>query len=181
MANTATAADDSGSPSLIGRILRLVGLLAICAVALIGGLVAATGPEEALEFVTSGIAPKPETAPQETAPHGPHVQSGMTVTPFKEIIVNITATTMSGRKTSRFLKLNIALVYDGSMPGAGNIEERKLFIRDAYQDYLRLLNDTDLQGSIGLARLKSELLRRTRAITDSDAPQELLIADLLVQ
>ena len=39
----------------------------------------------------------------------------------------------------------------------------------------------DAQIEDGLVRLKSELLRRARAISDSDAPQEFLIADLIVQ
>ena len=103
------------------------------------------------------------------------------VTPFQEIIVNITSTTATGRQTTRFLKLNLALAYDNTLPGAPRIEERKLFMRDSIQDYLRQLNESDLQGSIGLVRLKAELLRRARAISDSEAPQEFLIADLIVQ
>ncbi len=165
----------------MGRILRGLGLLVLCAAALAGGLVAATGPEEALQILRTGMSPEAREPAPETAPNAPGARTGLAVTPFKEIIVNITATTMSGRQTSRFLKLNIALVYDAALPGADLIEDRKLFIRDSYQDYLRLLSDTDLHGSIGLANLKAELLRRTRAITDSEAPQELLIADLVIQ
>ena len=89
--------------------------------------------------------------------------------------------TITGRQTTRFLKLNLALAYDNRVSGAENIESRKLFLRDSFQEYLRQLNENDLQGSIGLVRLKSELLRRARAISDSAAPQEFLIADLIVQ
>lgn len=105
----------------------------------------------------------------------------MSVTPFKEIIVNISATTATGRTTSRFMKLNVALVYDERKEGADRIEERRLFLRDSFQDYLRQLTEQDLQGSLGLVLVKEELLHRARTITESRAPSEILIADLIVQ
>lgn len=105
----------------------------------------------------------------------------MAVTPFREIIVNINATTATGRTTSRFMKLNIALVFDDQVEGAERIEERRLFLRDSFQDYLRQLTERDLQGTLGLITIKQELLRRARVITESDAPHEILIADLIVQ
>lgn len=54
-------------------------------------------------------------------------------------------------------------------------------MRDSFQEYLRQLNESDLQGSIGLVRLKAELLRRARVIAESEAPQQFLIADLIIQ
>lgn len=105
----------------------------------------------------------------------------MAVTPFKEIIVNINATTATGRTTSRFMKLNVALVYDAELEGADRIEEQRLFIRDSFQDYLRQLTEHDLQGSLGIVIVKQELLHRARTITQSMAPQEILVADLIVQ
>ncbi|MGY3439988.1 flagellar basal body-associated FliL family protein [Marinovum sp. KMM 9879] len=164
-----------------GGLLRVVLLLVACLTALAGGLVVSIGPDRALALLTSqpevAVEAETEAAPkQAAAPKAPIV-----VTPFQEIIVNITSTTATGRQTTRFLKLNIALAYDSAMPGAENIEARKLFLRDSFQEYLRQLNESDLQGSIGLVRLKSELLRRARAISDSDAPQQFLIADLIIQ
>ena len=101
--------------------------------------------------------------------------------PFKEIIVNITDVTASGRRTTRFLKLNVALIYDEAAPGAANVAARQLYMRDSFQDYLRQLTVRDLQGSIGLVTLKAELLRRARTISGSDAPAEMLVADLIIQ
>lgn len=103
------------------------------------------------------------------------------VSPFKEIIVNISATTATGRVTSRFMKLNVALVYDADVEGAERVEERRLFLRDSFQDYLRQLEERDLRGSIGLATVKQELLHRARVITESESPQEMLVSDLIVQ
>ncbi|WP_417743995.1 flagellar basal body-associated FliL family protein [Salipiger sp.] len=176
-------------------LLRVLALLLLCAAALAGGFVASVGPQGALELIgLAGEAEEDAAASDEAAADGhadghagaPAIPAGLpgehiVVTPFQEIIVNITATTATGRQTTRFLKLNLALAYDTRLSGAENIESRKLFLRDSFQEYLRQLNENDLQGSIGLVRLKSELLRRARAISDSDAPQEFLIADLIVQ
>jgi len=196
MADSTGTSQDAETPKK-KTLLRIFALLLLCVVALAGGFVASVGPQGAMELV--GLADDPEdeaAASGEDAVedhaagdgHGaaPATPAGLpgehiVVTPFQEIVVNITATTATGRQTTRFLKLNLALAYDNRVSGAENIESRKLFLRDSFQEYLRQLNENDLQGSIGLVRLKSELLRRARAISDSDAPQEFLIADLIVQ
>lgn len=168
----------------MGRKVRSVALIAVVGiVALIGGLVAAMGYSDALALVTGGKSPAPEVAAGTVESSAEPTAAGETVivTPFKEIIVNISATTATGRQTTRFLKLNTALVYDETAPGAGHIEERKEFVRDAFQDYLRQLSERDVQGSAGLAILKAELLRRARSIAGTDAPQEILISDLIIQ
>ena len=164
-----------------------------------GGLIAALGFDRAVALVTgqNDAAPASEgddadTAGGDTAgaaghgpaPAGHHdaaATEAMAVIPFNEIIVNISATTASGRTTSRFMKLNIALVFDHRAPGAERVNERRLYMRDSFQDYLRQLNERDLQGSQGLVTVKQELLRRARTITESDAPQDLLVSDLIIQ
>lgn len=179
-----------------GRIVGILVLLLFCLGGAVGGLTVALGPE-ALRAALTGAAGTEETpaadgqahgdaaAPQAEAGHGDgHAatpKNEMAVTPFREIIVNINATTATGRTTSRFMKLNIALVFDEQAEGAERVEERRLFLRDSFQDYLRQLTERDLQGSLGLITIKQELLRRARVITESDAPQEILIADLIVQ
>tara|TARA_R110002124_G_scaffold233236_1_gene398440 strand:+ start:7901 stop:8413 length:513 start_codon:yes stop_codon:yes gene_type:complete len=170
----------------MGKRLKSMALIAIVGiVALIGGLVAAMGYEDAVALVVGGKEPSEQSAVETTAPDDyaahPMGAESVTVTPFREIIVNITATTATGRQTSRFLKLNAALVYDEAKPGASHIEERKPFVRDAFQDYLRQLSERDVQGSASLAILKAELLRRARSVMETDAPQEILISDLIVQ
>lgn len=131
------------------------------------------------------LAPETEekhaAAPAEDSHDVAESDGKLSVSPFKEIIVNINATTATGRSTSRFMKMNIALVYDSHLPGAERIEERRLFLRDSFQDYLRQLNERDLRGSVGLMTIKQDLLHRARTITDSDAPREMLVSDLIVQ
>ena len=193
------------APSLIKRMVKMAGIAALCIVALLIGLIASLGIDR-VSAMLGGSDPAPVQMPATdhaaTLPgasghgdpvtadaqgaghgtgHGDGAAETLVVTPMKEIIVNVTATTATGRQTTRFLKLNLALVYDETRAGAENIDDRMLFLRDSFQDYLRQLNEVDLQGSIGLVRLKAELLRRARAIADSDAPQEILIADLIIQ
>ncbi|WP_407496334.1 flagellar basal body-associated protein FliL [Pseudooceanicola sp. MF1-13] len=172
------------------RVVSLVLVTVVGIIALIGGLVAAMGFDDALALVTGGDEPaaievtKAEGNPTdevEITHSSADGEASIIVTPFKEIIVNIHATTATGRQTTRFLKLNTALVYDENRPGASYIEERKVFVRESFQDYLRQLSERDVQGSAGLATLKAELLRRARSVADSDAPREILISDLIVQ
>ena len=176
-----------------GKLVMALLVLVLCGGGAIGGLTLALGPSGAIALLT-GAEPEPPAddkaddhdmaaADGHDAPsgHGEKAAPKMAVIPFKEIIVNINATTATGRTTSRFMKLNVAMVYDDKAEGANRIEERQLFLRDSFQDYLRQLTERDLQGSIGLITVKQELLRRARTITESDAPQEMLVADLIVQ
>lgn len=164
-------------------ILVLAILLSLSAVA--GGLVLALGVEATIALVAGGGEESPdhesegeEDVMQEDQ-HG--TNESLVVDPLKEIIVNITSITETGRKSSRFLKLNLALVFDANAEGSEHIAERKVYIRDAFQNYLRQLTERDLSGTVGVIRLKSELLRRVRAVTESEAPQEVLISDIIVQ
>ncbi|WP_353475752.1 flagellar basal body-associated FliL family protein (plasmid) [Salipiger sp. H15] len=196
MADATTTENSSGATSKKGKIVIALAIALACVVALLVGLMASAGPGGLGALIgrdsagaegsgQHGAAPGHAATPVSSGGANvldlPKAPENIIVLPFQEIIVNITATTATGRQTSRFLKLNLALVYDNTLPGAAAIESRQLFMRDSFQDYLRQLNESDLQGSIGLARLKAELLRRARAITDSDAPLEFLIADLIIQ
>ncbi|MCP1167667.1 flagellar basal body-associated FliL family protein [Limimaricola litoreus] len=168
--------------------LRLILLVLLSVLSLGGGLVAAVGPSRMMELVgLGGGAPEDVAAvPEEEAP-GEVLRAALATDParmampFEEIIVNITATTASGRQTSRFLKLDLALIYDSSQPEAERLEERRIYLRDSFQDYLRTLDERDLRGSLGLAELKSELLRRARAVAGSDIAHEILVSDMIVQ
>lgn len=168
----------------------LVGVVSLLCLA--GGVTLALGPSQVVGMLTGGTeehADSDEHAPEEQEVakdghddgHGGDESAGLTVLPMDEMIVNITATTATGRQTSRFLKLGLALVYDPAVPGAAQVEERMVYLRDSFQDYLRQLSERDLQGTMGLVSVKTELLRRARAISGSDAPQELLVSDLIVQ
>jgi flagellar FliL protein len=160
------------------RRVVLVALPALAAVAAGAGYVlwpaADAGPEQVADVAQAEV--EASDPPVEGQP-----AEDLVVAPFREIIVNISATTASGRQTQRFLKLNLALVYDATADGADRLVERQPFIRDAYIDYLRLLSERDLSGSAGLARLRAELLHRARTLAETDAPREVLVVDLVIQ
>ena len=186
----ALAENDGAGRRFPGGTAGLVALVALLSLAgATAGLMAALGYERTVALVTGGedapADPEGGADPAGVAgaagDHDAAATDAMAVIPFKEIIVNISATTASGRTTTRFMKLNIALVFDHRAPGAGRVNERRLYMRDSFQDYLRQLNERDLQGSQGLITVKQELLRRARTITESDAPQELLVSDLIIQ
>ena len=186
--NAKTIGKQSGARP--GR-LRLILLVLLSVLALGGGLVAAVGPARIMELAGLGggdEAGAPDDAEagevdaaSKDAPSPLATDPSRMAMPFEEIIVNITATTASGRQTSRFLKLEIALIYDQATPGAARLQERKVYMRDSFQDYLRTLDERDLRGSLGLADLKSELLRRARAVSGGEAPREILVSDMIIQ
>ncbi len=166
-------------------ILVLAVLLSLSAVA--GGLALSLGVEATLALVVGGGSEDPDHeskghASEDVMQEGQHATNeSLVVDPLKEIIVNITSITETGRKSSRFLKLNLALVFDANAENSEHVTERKVYIRDAFQNYLRQLTERDLSGAVGVIRLKSELLRRARAVTESEAPKEVLISDIIVQ
>lgn len=186
MAQAKTQGKGSAPGKSLGKRLGFLLLVAALSLgALVGGLAAAIGIDALTALFTGGkdaaVMEAPEPEKEEGYGKDKKVANTVAVMPFKEIIVNVTAVTATGRKTSRFLKLNLAVVYDESIEGASRVTERKLFMRDAFQDYLRQLTERDLQGTAGLVTLKSDLLRRARAISGSDAPREMLISDLVIQ
>ncbi len=194
--NNPEVADDSEKkPSRKWLFIILAVFLSLST--LMGGLVMSMGPDKLMNLVTGGEEMEMDEEPSmdEDSQHdsgtkestaeadmeSSAAEAELVVMPFKEIIVNIVSITETGRKSTRFLKLNVALVFDQNIEGSEKIEERVVYMRDAFQNYLRQLTERDLSGSIGIVRLKSELLRRARAVAESDAPRELLIADIIVQ
>lgn len=176
---TTPPGEDAQAPGARRRRWPLLLALALLALlALAGGLAAALGTQGLRALL--GGAPAPQEAAVAEA-EAPPPGADLAVLPFEDMIVNITATTESGRRTSRFLKLDLALVYDRAKDGAGQVETRHIYLRDAFQDYLRQLTDRDLDGTLGLVTVKGELLRRARAVSGSDAPHELLVQGLVVQ
>ncbi len=168
----------------IGIAIAVLGL-----VACIGGATFALGPDRMLAMVglgseddAEGVADAEDHGDGVAADDAQGVDDGnVGLIPFDEIIVNITSITATGRRTSRFLKVTIAVAVNPDAEGVERIVERKTFIRDAMQDFLRQLHEDDLAGSAGVALLKSELLRRVRVVAETEAPREVLLADLVIQ
>ena len=173
--------------------LAILAIVLLCLLAGVGGVTLAIGPSGLLEMAgLGGEETAEETVETAESDHGekggedghgakPKTEVKMPVMPFPEIIVNVTDTGPQGGQTSRFLKLNMLMVYDETAEGADRLIAREIYLRDSFQDFLRQLHVSDLSGSYGLAMLKTELLRRARAVGHTDAPHEILIADMVVQ
>jgi flagellar protein FliL len=178
------------------KIVAILGIVLLSALAAVGGVTIAIGSDRVLSMVGLGgddPAPEAEDADGHETTEDGHgkdsdghgeakvTEEEMPVMPFPEIIVNVTDTGMNGNQSSRFLKLNMLLVYDDKLDGADRLLAREVYLRDTFQDFLRQLHVSDLKGSHGLAMMKTELLRRARAIGHTEAPLEILIADMVVQ
>lgn len=180
----ATTEVQKGGKSPLRKASIASALFVVCLAAAAGGMALSMGPAAFLSlFGVSSGTPEETAAPDGASRAAAAGTDGaaLEMLPVDEMIVNITALTLSGRRTSRFLKIDAAILYDPAVAGAGEIPERYLYIRDSFQDYMRQLGESDLEGSAGLARLKSELLRRARAVSGSDAPRDILIADMVIQ
>ncbi|WP_175498594.1 flagellar basal body-associated FliL family protein [Sulfitobacter marinus] len=170
------------------KTLVIVAVILLCVLAGVGGVTLAMGSDKMLSMV--GLGQDTPAEEQGAAQGQGDAEAGqprkadagdMPVMPFPEIIVNVTDTGINGRHSSRFLKLNMLMVYDDTREGADRLLAREIYLRDTFQDFLRQLHVSDLKGSQGLALIKTELLRRARAVGHTEAPVEILIADMVVQ
>lgn len=100
---------------------------------------------------------------------------------FGEMLTNIESVDAQGNTTKAFLKVNLVVAYRPDDGSGVLMEERKPFMRDLFNGYLRGLNEADLRGMAGVLYVKAELLKRARAAVGTDLPQEVLINDLIVQ
>lgn len=152
------------------RLVMAAGALAVVAM-FCGGFVAFGG----VSALTGGSA-------AESAGHGASGAAGAdALLDFDDIVVNITEATADGTSAARYLKIHLALVYPESPDAEAKMAEKKPFIRDTFTGFLRQMTVEDLRGSIGLIKLKAELLKRARAVVGDDTPSEILISDLVVQ
>ncbi len=138
----------------------LFGIVALCGVvaAGAGGYWMAAGSDG----VERLFAPAPSAEPQQAMHDLP------------ELIVNLWPET-----PSRFLKIGITLVT--AEADRGRIEPMKPYLLNGLQDFLRNLDQKDLQGSAGLFRMRSELRRRFNLILGQEIVADVLLRSILTQ
>ncbi len=93
-----------------------------------------------------------------------------------EMIINLNT---EGKSVS-FMKLKITLEVQGK-ENLEAIQKMMPKISDVFQMYLRELRPSDMQGSVGLYRLKEELLLRLNKIIYPAQVNDLLFKEVLVQ
>lgn len=111
-------------------------------------------------------------------------QEGQAHLAIGRITVNIAATGALGEKKNRFLVIEPTLVYDlgyDTLEGSKGMAVLQPAIRDSFIEYLSQLHENDVYGSAGLSELRSELLRRARLASDSEAPLNILLQDFVLQ
>ncbi|MEI4472008.1 flagellar basal body-associated FliL family protein [Frigidibacter sp. MR17.24] len=120
---------------------------------------------------------------------------------LQDMTLNIRGFTPTGAPVDRLIRISMTLSYDadalerhaGEAPeaaGGGHgggeaapsgIDASIPHLRDVFLDYLRQITTRDLDGSLGFATVKAELLKRAKAVMGADVPREVLIRDLVVQ
>ena len=104
----------------------------------------------------------------------PVADKGAATIDLPELIVNLRADT-----PSRFLKIGLTLAV--APADRAKVEQAMPYLNNALQDFLRNLDQHDLQGSAGLFRLRTELRRRFNLILGQDAVADVLLRSLLTQ
>jgi flagellar FliL protein len=93
-----------------------------------------------------------------------------------DIIVNI----QTADSTPAYLKLAVSLELDSAEARAA-IESVMPRVVDQFQTYLRELRVDDVRGSMGVMRLKEELLRRVNLAAAPTPVRDVLLKEMIVQ
>jgi flagellar protein FliL len=125
-------------------------------------------------FVFSGPAENPNAA--SGIPDMPATPPQVAYYDIPDLIVNI----QSADGTPVYLKLSLSLELYTAEEKAG-IDALKPRIIDQFQGYLRELRPDDLKGSVGVMRVKEELLRRTNVAAAPYKVRDVLLKEMIIQ
>jgi flagellar FliL protein len=95
---------------------------------------------------------------------------------FDDMIVNLN----SSKKNVHFLKIKMFFEVEGQ-ENKELVTRYKPKIRDIFQTYLRELRPEDLRGSVGVYRLREELLLRVNKVIYPGYVNDVLFEEILVQ
>lgn len=95
---------------------------------------------------------------------------------FDDMIVNLNAS----KKGVHFLKLKMFFEVEGQ-ENKDLLMRYKPKVRDIFQTYLRELRPEDLRGSVGVYRLREELLLRVNKVIYPGYVNDVLFEEILVQ
>jgi len=141
---------------LVRRVRPLAALLCVVAAG-VGGFVAGAGGERVV-----GLISEETTATTEVFVDLP------------EMIVNLRP-----GAPSRFLKIAVTLATTEA--DKADVERATVRVVDAEHEFMRNLDEHDLNGSAGLARLRDEFRRRVNLIIGRPAVADVLLRGLLTQ
>lgn len=172
--------------SLVGGILGMLNPLAVLKLPLLqklivlGGLLVVLGGGGAAYYFLGG-APAEEHGEAATAEAGHGAPSELppehaAFFDVPDIVVNI----QNADSTPAYLKLSVSLELDGPEARAA-IEPVMPRVVDQFQTYLRELRVDDVRGSMGVMRLKEELLRRVNLAAAPTPVRDVLLKEMIVQ
>lgn len=191
---SAEAKEAPPKKSLVGSVLGLLGMLNPLAILklplmqkliVLGGLLVVLGGGGAGYYFLAGGAPAEEHGETAAADHGGGGGHGAsselppehaTFFDVPDIVVNI----QSADSTPAYLKLSVSLELDGP-EGRAAIEPVMPRVVDQFQTYLRELRVDDVRGSMGVMRLKEELLRRVNLAAAPTPVRDVLLKEMIVQ
>lgn len=137
-------------------------------------LVLAIGGGAGAYFMGMFDAPAPMEGEEMVEPAAPKVEYKYYDMP--EMLINLQAD--SGQV--RYLKLLVSVEYEAGIDPAVVISAQTQ-IEDLFQTYLRELTPTELQGSMGVFRLREELLKRINLIISPEKINGILFKKIVVQ
>lgn len=93
-----------------------------------------------------------------------------------EFLVNLNSTT----SRVSFLKMSVTLELN-NIASVAVMDANKPRIQDIFNTYLRELRPSDIQGSSGIYRLRTELLSRLNSTIENGAVKDILFSEIIVQ
>lgn len=158
-----------GKKKLIFIIGGVVALLVI-----VGGLLASG----VLGGGSKGGDDKAKQSPEETAAAAAAAAAAAKPVYYElpEFLVNLNTTSSH----VSFLKMSVTLELRDAAAVA-TMDANKPRIMDIFNTYLRELHASDVQGSAGIYRLKSELLSRLNSTIEDGSVKDILFGEIIVQ
>ncbi|WP_245637069.1 flagellar basal body-associated FliL family protein [Azospirillum thiophilum] len=145
----------------VARLLAFLLALGAVAAAGLAGYWLAAGPR-ALETLEALWTPSAQTAPADG------------VVDMPELVVNLRRDT-----PSRFLKIGLSLSV--ASRDRDRLDRAMPQLTDSLQEFLRNLDQDDLEGSAGLHRLRSEIRRRFNLILSDPNSRRDIVTDVLLR
>lgn len=193
---------DENSPQKKGKSLKFAGLI------LTGCLVLGGGAGIAATKVLGNA--EAESTQGHGSGHGETHSESLPVAPTMKNLdiarISVSLQPENDQKKGRYFIIDAVVRYDaaGAPAGLAAAEEDEdhgssghggektdkpsaeygdvgLLVQDAFIEYLANLTESDISGSSGMARVRSELLRRAQVVFANNAPKELLFQEYILQ
>lgn len=148
--------------------VKIVVIVVILLALIAGGVV----------FFMMNKKPEPTQTPTTTEQHETKTEKKpeLLFKKLDEFIINLNAAS----KTSRLMKLVVTFELN-SQEDLAAVEKMMPRIKNVFQMYLHELNPEDMKGSVGLYRLREELLMRVNKILYPATVNDILFDEVLIQ